>query len=75
MKEVFNDKKKLYALAIAIFLITSIIIKIVPNNIGNILSYIIFPIYFFVLTFLKYKYSQIDWNMPIILTIIYLFIG
>ena len=75
MKEVFNDKKKLYLIVTAIFLITSLIIKIIPNNIGYILLYTIFPIYFFALTFLKYKYSKIDWNMPIILTLIYLFVG
>lgn len=75
MKEIFKNKEKFYWLSIVIFLFTEIIIKFIPNNIGNILIAILFPIYFCVLTLLFYKINKLDFNIPTILMILYIFIG
>ena len=75
MQEVFNNKKKLCIITIVLFLITSLILKIIPNNIGNILSFIIFPISFFALTFLYYKYNKVNWYLPVLLTLALTVVG
>lgn len=75
MKEVFEKNDKLYLFSLVLFLITSIIFKIIPSDVVNVLTYIIFPIYFFVLVFFHSKNNKINWNVPIILTIIYTLVG
>lgn len=75
MKEIFENKTKLYLFTLVLFLFSSIIIKIIPNNVGNIVTYFIFPIYFFVLTILYLKKNKINWDMPIIFTLLYLLVG
>ena len=75
MKTLFEDKKKFYVLSIILFFVTSIFIKLVLSNIGELLTYIVFPIYFLVLTILYLKNNKIDWSVPITLTTFYLFIS
>ncbi len=75
MKTIFEDKKKFYVLSIILFFVTSLLIKILLSNIGEQLTYIVFPIYFLVLTILYLKNNKIDWSVPIILTTFYLFIS
>ena len=75
MKEVFQNKNKLYIFSTLLFLITAIIIKFIPQNIGDIICYVLFPIYFFSITFIYWKKNKVNWNMPIVLTLIYFIIG
>ena len=75
MKEIFENRKKLYLFALILFLITSIIFRIIPLEIQNIIMYILFPIYFAVLVFFYTKHGKINWNIPIVLAIIYTLIG
>jgi Ca2+/Na+ antiporter len=75
VKTIFEDKKKFYVLSIILFFVTSLLIKILLSNIGEQLTYIVFPIYFLVLTILYLKNNKIDWSVPIILTTFYLFIS
>ncbi len=75
MKEVFEKNDKLYLFSLVLFLITSIIFKIIPSDIVNVLTYIVFPIYFFILVFFHSKNNKINWNVPIIITIIYTLVG
>lgn len=75
MKEVFENKKKLYLFTVVLFLLTSIIIRILPYNIANIVSYIAFPIYFFIITSIYYKSNKINKYMPGVLSLIYLLVG
>ena len=75
MKEIFENKNKLYLFSIVLFLLTAIILKLLPNNIGNLVSYIIFPLFFMSLTLFYYKKNKINWNLSIVLTFVYLIIG
>lgn len=75
MKEVFENKKKLYLFTVVLFLLTSIIMRMIPYNVANIISYIIFPIYFFIITSIYYKSNKINKYMPGVLSLIYLLIG
>ena len=75
MKKLFKDKKKLLLIVIAIFIITSLLLKIIPSNIGDILTFIIFPIYFFVFPLIYWKYKKFNDYIPILLTLIYIVIG
>ena len=40
MKEIFENRKKLYLFALILFLVTSIIFRIIPLEIQNIIMYI-----------------------------------
>ena len=75
MKEVVENKKKLYLFTIVFFVLISIILRIIPNSISNVLSYIIFPVYFFIITLAYWKNNRINENLPLILSIIYLIVG
>ena len=75
MKEIFENKRKLYLFALIVFLITSIVFKIIPNDIDNILMYVLFPMYFFTLVLFYTKNSKINWHVPIVLAIIYTLVG
>lgn len=75
MKEVFENKKKLYLFTVVLFLLTSIIIRMLPNNIGDIVSFLVFPIYFLTITLIYYKSNKVNKYMPALLSLIYLLIG
>lgn len=75
MKQMFENKKKLYLLTLLIVFLLSIILRFIPRNIGDILSYIIFPIFFLTFTLFYTKYKKVNYYIPIILTFIYLIIG
>ena len=75
MKKVFEDKKRLYSITIIIFILISILLRVVPRNIGDILSYILFPIFFLTFTLIYLKYKKSCYFIPIILTFIYLIVG
>lgn len=75
MKEVFENKKKLYLFTVVLFLLTSIIIRMLPHSIGNVISYMIFPIYFFTITSIYYKSNKINKYMPGVLSLIYILVG
>ena len=75
MKHVFENKKKLYLATLLIVFLLSIILRLIPRNIGDILSYILFPIFFLTFTLIYTKYKKINYYIPIILTFIYLIIG
>ena len=70
-----KDKNNIFYIAIILFLLLSLILKILPNNISNILMFVVFPISFLVLTIIHIKSKRIDWDFPVILLIIYLIIG
>ena len=75
IKNLIKNKNNLFYSSIIIFLISATILKIIPNNIGSIITYFLFPIYFFVFTLLHIKSKKINYDFPIILTIFYLLIG
>ncbi len=75
MKEIFENRKKIYLFSLFLFLISSIIIKLLPNDVGNTVALIIFPIYFLALVLLYLRFNRIDYNIPIILAIIYILVG
>lgn len=75
MKKVFEDKKRLYSITIIIFILISILLRVVPRNIGDILSYILFPIFFLTFTLIYLKYKKSCYFIPIILSFIYLIVG
>ena len=74
-KNIIKDNNSLFYVSIVLFLLSSLLFKIIPNNISNIVSYFWFPIIFLILTLLHIKGKHISWDFPIILTIIYLIIG
>ena len=57
MKEVFDSKKKIILFSLELFLLTAIIINIFPNNLQTLLVKLLYPIYFFILTF-GYSYRH-----------------
>ena len=70
-----KNKNNIFYSSIILFLITSIILSFIPKNVGSVLTYFIFPIYFFLYTLLHIKGKKINYDFPIVLTIIYLIIG
>ena len=72
---IIKDKNKLFYISIILFLLSTLILKNIPSNISNVLIWILFPLYFLVLTLLHIKGKKIDLDYPIILTIFYLIIG
>ncbi len=70
-----KDKNNIYYISIILFLLFSILLKIIPGNISNKLMFIIFPISFFILTVFHIKSKRIDWDFPVIMMILYLIIG
>jgi hypothetical protein len=75
MKEVFENRKKIYLFSLFLFLISSIIIRLLPNDLGNIITCFLFPLYFITLVLLYLRNNRIDYNVPIMLTIIYIIVG
>ena len=75
LKKIIKDNNSIFYVSIVLFLLFSLLLKVIPFNISNVLSYFIFPIAFLVLTLLHIKGKHINWDFPIILTIIYLIIG
>ena len=75
VKEIFENRKKLYLFALILFLVTSIVFRIIPCDIQNVIMHILFPIYFFILVFFYTKYGKINWKIPIVLAIIYTLVG
>jgi len=75
MKEVFYDKYRICSFSAVLFFLTSIIINILPINIGRLILEFIFPLYFFILTIIYSYKNKINWDIPIILMIIYMIIG
>lgn len=75
LNKLIKNKKNIYYVSILLFFVSSLILSFVPKNIGDILTYIVFPIYFIGLTILHIKSKKFDYNFPIILTIIYIFFG
>ena len=75
MKEIIENKNKLYLFALVLFLVTSIALKIIPVNIGNIVMHILFPIYFFVLILFFTKEGKTNWRIPVVLSMIYILVG
>lgn len=75
MKNLLKDRIKLLLIISLIFLLTITILLLLPKNIGNVLTYIIFPIYFFAITTIYWKYKKFNEILPTELTIIYLIFG
>ncbi len=75
MKTIIKNKKYLILFVSIVFIISSLILRFLPQNIGNILSYILFPIYFFALSITYWKVKKYNSNIPFIMTILYLIIG
>lgn len=69
-----NEKKQIYTSSF-LFLLTFLIIRIVPENVGNILCFILFPTYFLGLTILHIINKNIDVDFPYYLTIEYTLLG
>ena len=75
MKEVFNSKKKTLLFSLEIFLLTAIIINVCSDDLQTLLVKLLYPLYFFILTFgYSYKHN-LNWNIPIVLMILYMIIG
>ena len=70
-----KDKNKLLFISIILFLLLTIILKIIPKDISEVLIYILFPLAFLGLTLIHIKSKNINWDFPIILTFFYLIIG
>lgn len=75
IKKYFKDKNNLFYLAIILFLSFSLILRNIAFNIANVLSFILFPLSFLILTLLHIKSKKINWDFPVLLMVIYLFIG
>ena len=75
IKKIIKDNNSIFYVSIVLFLLCSLLLKIIPNNINNALIYITHPIVFLGLTLLHIKGKNINWDFPIILTIICLIIG
>ena len=75
MKEIIETKNKLYLFAAVLFLITSIVCKLVPSDVANLLMHILFPIYFFVLILFFTKEGKTNWRIPAVLSMIYILVG
>lgn len=75
MKEVFDSKKKIILFSLELFLLTAIIINIFPNNLQTLLVKLLYPLYFFILTF-GYSYRHnLNWDITIILMMLYMIVG
>lgn len=70
-----KDKNKLLFISIILFLLLTLILKVLPKDISEVLIYILFPLSFLVLTLVHIKTKKINWDFPIILTLFYLVIG
>ena len=75
MKAIVKNKKKLFIALTILFVVTSIILRFLPNNIGNILSYIVFPIYFFACSIMYWKLKKYNLNIPMCMLLLYLLVG
>lgn len=75
MEEVFKNKDRFYIASAILFAITSLIVRFIPTDIGSIAILILFPVYFFFLMKRYLEDNKIDWNMPVVLTILYTLIG
>lgn len=73
--KLIKDKKNIFYISIILFFVSSLILSAVPKSIGNVLTYILFPIYFIGLTLLHIKSKKVNYDYPVILTIIYIFFG
>lgn len=70
-----KDKNKLLFISIILFLLLTLVLKVLPKDISEVLIYILFPLSFLVLTLVHIKTKKINWDFPIILTLFYLVIG
>ena len=75
MKMLYENKRKLYFLIIILFLLVSLLLKVIPNSIGIIILYLFFPLSFFLITIGYWKYDKLNDYIPFILSLIYLVIG
>ena len=67
-----KDKNKLLFISIILFLLLTLVLKVLPKDISEVLIYILFPLSFLVLTLVHIKTKKINWDFPIILTLFYL---
>ncbi len=75
MKEIFDSKKKLLLFSLGLFFLTAIIINIFSDNLQTLLTNLLYPTYFFILTF-GYSYkNNLNLDIPILLMILYMLIG
>ncbi len=75
MKEIFENKKKFYLFAILLFTLLLLLFRLFYININNYFSFAIFPTCFFFLSILFCKSNKFDWNIPIVLSLIYFILG
>lgn len=75
MKKIFANKYVVCLISFFLFLVTALIINLFPINVIKILLATIFPIYFFIITFIYSKYNGICWDIPVLLMIIYMIVS
>lgn len=73
MNKIFESKTKTILISIAYFILLAIIIKLSPAK--DILVYTLYPISFFIITFLYTKNKKVCWDFPMTLTMIYIVVG
>ena len=75
MKEIFENKNKLFLFTLILFLFNSIVIRMLPNEFDNLFMSLVFPLSTMILiTTYGYK-NKISWSLPIIYMIFYMLIG
>ncbi len=75
MKEIVKNKKRLILALSILFVVTAVILRFLPSNIGDFLSYIVFPIYFFACSIIYWKVKKYNLNIPMFMMLLYLFFG
>ena len=67
--------KKFYLFSILLFTLLLLLFKLFSININNYFSFVIFPVCFVFLTLLFWIKNKFDWNIPIMLSLIYFIFG
>ncbi len=74
MKTVLDNRYKLFTFSLVLFFASSLFINLFGNS-ERLLLAIIYPLYFFIITFCYSNYKGISWDTPVILMIIYIVVS
>ncbi len=74
MKEVFENKTKFYLFTTLLFIFTAVLVNIF-ESVSPFFMYIVFPIEFFLLSFMWYHKNELSYKKPIAIMMIYMLVG
>ena len=74
MKEVFENKTKFYLFTTLLFIFTAVLVNIF-ESLSPFFMYIVFPIEFFLLSFMWYHKNELSYKKPIAIMTIYMLVG